>query len=48
MAIFSRPDGIGRKSLAMEPKRGAQDAALALPRPGYQPAKWPINRHPFE
>ena len=48
MVIFSRADGIGRGPLAVESKRCAQDIAVAMPSPGYQPAQRPINRHPFE
>ena len=48
MAVFSGSHGIGRESLAMEPKRSAQDVAVAVPRPGDQLAKWPIDRHPLE
>lgn len=48
MVIFSRADGIGRGPLAVESKRCAQDIAVAMPSPGYQPAQRPLNRHPFE
>jgi hypothetical protein len=48
MDVFSGAHGIGRESLAVEPKRSAQDVAIAMPRPGDQLAKWPIDRHPLE